>query len=409
MEQEGLGLQFREVQPQAFVVAAAERNPLEVVFLVLGAFVAEAFRVEAFRVAPVLGHVVGVQRRQVDQGVLGNAVALEGHLLGGAAREGGQRRSQAQGLAEYPAGLGHLFQVAVAEPVRMFRGGGHLVHLLRQGVLPLRVFAEQVDQRAERAGGGVVGGEQQEDHVVGDVLVAQAAFFLGRLAQLAEEVRGVRLALFRDQPGHELLQITPAAQAPVPEGARYRQTQHRQRGVRRVNEGLVHLVRFRTHAQAEENLRAHVQQQRLDAVEEGEGFAGGPGLQAAFHARPHTVDVAGQGRFFERLLHDTAVKLVVGEIAQHQAVGEQPLENRIPGRPAGEHMLLVAQHEFVGVRAEQGDAALKQHAAAIHQAVALGLAVHQTVVVTQKRQRVAEQRQAVIPRDMAQVALWHFW
>ena len=113
-----------------------------------------------------------------------------------------------------------------------------------------------------------MGSEQQEDHVVHHVLIAQAAFFFGGLAQLAEEIRGLAGPFLRDQIGDEFFQVAASCHAPVPQGARNRQAQYRQGGIRGVDKGFIYLVGFRAHVQAEENLRAHIQQQCLDMVEE---------------------------------------------------------------------------------------------------------------------------------------------
>ena len=193
MEQEGLGLQFGKVQAQTLVVAAAEGDPLIEMFFVFGALVTEAFRVEGVRIAPVLLHVMGEQGGDADQRVARQGVALERHVFHGTAREGGERRSHAQGLAEHPAGFFQLAQFVVVQAVLVHAG-----HFFSQLVLPVGMFCQQIDDGAQGAGGGVVGGEQQEDHVVHHVLIAQATFLVGGLAQFTEEVRGVAGAFLRD-------------------------------------------------------------------------------------------------------------------------------------------------------------------------------------------------------------------
>ena len=247
-------MQFGEVQPQAFVVAAAEGNPLVKVLLVFGTFVAEAFWIEGGRVAPVFFHVMGVERGHVDQGVFGQGVALVFHILDGAAGEGGQCRAHTQGLAEYPAGFFHFPQVVIVQSVL-----AQPFHFVDQHILPVRVFGQHVDNGAQGAGSGVVGGEQQEDHVVHHVLIGKTAFLVCRLAQFAEEIRGIAGAFLRDKSGDKILQIAAALHAPVPQQAGDRQAHNRQGGVGGVDKRLVYLVGFRAHFQAKKDLCAHVQ------------------------------------------------------------------------------------------------------------------------------------------------------
>ena len=52
-------------------------------------------------------------------------------------------------------------------------------------------------------------------------------------------------------------------------------------------------------------------------VQKTQFFAGGPVVQLAADVAVHAVQVAGQGRFLEGLLHDAPVKFMVGKITQH--------------------------------------------------------------------------------------------
>ena len=89
--------------------------------------------------------------------------------------------------------------------------------------------------------------------------------------------------------------------------------------------------------------------------------AGGPVLNFRADVLVHAIQVTGQCRFLEGLLHDAAMELVVGKVPQHQPIGKQLFQDGVPCRPAGKRMLRVLEDKLVGVWAKQGDAPLKQH------------------------------------------------
>ena len=223
VEQEGFGLQLGKIQPQTFVMATAEGDPLIKVFLVFCPVVTETFRIKAERLAPVFFHVMGVQGGDVHQRIFRQYVALVFHLFHRTARESGERGAHTQCFAEYPAGFFQFAQIIIIQ-----RGFAQALHFFYQDFLPLGVFGEHVDDRAQGAGGGVVGGEQQEDHVVHHVPIGQAAFFIRRLTQFAEEIRGVAVAFLRDQTGDKVFQIAAPFHAPVPQQAGDFQPDHGQ-------------------------------------------------------------------------------------------------------------------------------------------------------------------------------------
>ena len=79
-------LHLGEVQPQAHMRAAAERHPGETVPRA-DLFRLEAQRIEALRLGPDVGHVMGEGRGDADRGAGGNAVAAEFEVLQRAARQ----------------------------------------------------------------------------------------------------------------------------------------------------------------------------------------------------------------------------------------------------------------------------------------------------------------------------------
>ena len=125
-------------------------------------------------------------------------------------------------------------------------------------------------------------------------------------------------------------------------------------------------------------------------IKEAQGIAGLPGLDLAADVGVHAVQVAGQGRLLEGLLHDAAMELVVGEVTQHQPVGEQLFQEGVPGRAAGKHVLRILEDKLIGFRAQQGYAALKQYRALGHQAVFFRTLGHQLVVVLEEENGIAE-------------------
>ncbi len=104
----------------------------------------------------------------------------------------------------------------------------------------------------------------------------------------------------------------------------------------------------------------------------------------------HAVQVAGQCRLLECLLHDAAMEFMVGEITQHEPVGEQLFQERVPGGAAGKHVLRVLEDKLVGLRPQQGYAALKQHRSLGDQTVFFGPPGDQLVVVLEERDGVAQ-------------------
>ena len=72
-------------------------------------------------------------------------------------------------------------------------------------------------------------------------------------------------------------------------------------------------------------------------------------------------------------------------------------------------MLRVLEHKFVGIRAEQGNATLKQYRPLEDQPIFGGLIVDQFVIVLEKRDRRAKQRPAIITGEVLQFALGHPW
>ena len=155
--------------------AAAERRPQEAVLLVFLA--RKAVRIELVGVAPPLLHAVGIQRRDLHHGVRLQLVAAHFHLVDGAAHHHGHWRVHPQHLLEAVIQVGEgaaqvaVVQVLLAQPLQ----------LLAQALLPLLVVGQVIGGHGQRAGGGVVCRQQQENQVLTHHLVGKVFSLLGLL------------------------------------------------------------------------------------------------------------------------------------------------------------------------------------------------------------------------------------
>src|SRR5262249_44946027 len=94
------------------------------------------------------------------------------------------------------------------------------------------------------------------------------------------------------------------------------------------------------------------------------------------------------------------MQAVLVEIAQHQSARKQTVEDRGPSECRGEILLRIEQDQLVGVGPEQGHIGLTEDAGAIDEAVALDPSLDETLRVGEDAQRVADERPAVIARNM---------
>ncbi len=140
-----------------------------------------------------------------------------------------------------------------------------------------------------------------------------------------------------------------------------------------------------------------------------EGFVLWPRRQPALQMRVHGVEVALNGTFLKRALQDFPVVTVGVGVFEHQAIREQAVEQRVPGEAAGELPLAVFQHDFIGFGAEQHQVVLEQGIAARDQPEAAVALLHQTAIIPQKVEGLAEQRQTAVAGDMGQIFVRASW
>ena len=105
---------------------------------------------------------------------------------------------------------------------------------------------------------------------------------------------------------------------------------------------------------------------------------------------------------FERDRQRAPVQAMLVEIEQHQAARKQPAQDHLPAVGRGEQPALVEQHQLIGLRPEQGDAGFAEHAAAIDQTVFGGHSFDFAFGVGEDRQRPADDRPALVARNMFQ-------
>ena len=332
---------------------AAERLPGEAVRLVLPAVLGEALGVEDLRVRPVLGHVVRVQRHHRGEPAGRDLHAQDLGVLDGLAGEHRHRRVQSKRL------LHHQRQVRQSLELGQGGVGAQIQALPSQPVLPLHVAAELVDHRGHGAGGGVVRGHEQEDHLVDDVVVVDPPGRVGHLAQRGEQVLARVRAAGREMAAQELLQQSapPGGAAPLGERHRRAGADVSVGGLDAVDEGGVDAVELAgcgVLGAAHEHLGGQVQGVRLEGGVDLEGPVRGPGGDPGVDQRRERARVALEPGAGERLLHEVSVVAVLVEVEQHQpAVEERPHQVTPPGA-AGEGLVAVLQRGLAGVGADEG-------------------------------------------------------
>jgi hypothetical protein len=132
--------------------------------LVLGATGREPIGIEAQRVAPPFRHEMRVQWVDHDHGPGGDLVPVELDRARRHAGDGRERRVQAERLVDDTVERAGPSELVIAESL-VASSAAFVAH----AGLPLGMARELVHQRAERAGGGVVGGHHQEDQVIDDL------------------------------------------------------------------------------------------------------------------------------------------------------------------------------------------------------------------------------------------------
>ena len=349
------------MQPDAHMCAAAERHPG--ILVPLGDFRGgKSQRIEARRIGPVFGHLVGDLRADPDLRSSRNAIAFEGEIAHCAARHSRNRRDQAQRFLERHLGQFHSRHIVIGDIAGPTRNRHRLGAQL---ALPFGVLEQIIQHRAGRAGDRIVRGEHQEDHVIDHLAhVEQAAVFTGGVGELAEHILaprtfGARLASLERFGGEQLDQEFTPGDPPTHRGARPRLADDPDRGVDQIDERLVDLGRFRTPRDAQKAVRRQIERQLLDCRVEQHRRSiftlaapiahtlGDPAVER-IGIMPHRLGL-------ERDRQRPAIDPVRLEIDQHQPAREQLIERRTPALLARKQLVAIEQQQFVGIGPDQRD------------------------------------------------------
>ncbi len=245
--------------------------------------------------------------------------------------------------------------------------------------------------------------------MVDDVLRRQQrAVVVGGAAELRKQVLAAALAPQRDLPrevGDDALTALDAAghlrAGPGLADWRDSRCDH-------VDERLHDLVDLRSDIGAEERCRGQVQRHLFHRRIEQDR----PWLRRPFrNARRDSGIQAGKIRLHRSGLEGDRqrppVQAMFLEVEQHQAAREQPAEHHLPAPGGGKQFRLVEQHQLVRLRPEQRHAGLAENAAAIDAAVLRRHLLDLAPRVGKDGQGTADDRPALITRDMGQRLALH--
>ena len=382
--------------------AAAIRHPGEAVAVALR-LVGEAQRIEFFRLRPDVGHVVGEQRIDADHGAGRYRIALEVKVANGAS---GHRRHwwlQPQRFLERHLGERHRREIVEAGGCR--RSQTETGNFVAQLLLPLRMGGQFTYERRQRRGQRIVRRHHQETHVIDDILRReQRAVFMGRMAKLREQVVAAALGAADRNLFGEIGDDALAA----PDAARHRcagerLSDHGDRSRHHVNECIRDVVDFGSDAGAEKGGCREVERELLHRrVEQHRPRLRLPFRNPRRDAGVELPQIGFHWARFERHRQSAAVQPMLFEIEQHQPARKQQAENAAPAERRGELLGLVEQHQLVGIGPEQHEAGLAEQMAAIDQAVFPGLPFDLPLGVGEHFQRLADQRPALVARNMRQ-------
>ena len=285
-------------------------------------------------------------------------------------------------------------------------GDAEAFDFVAQLLLPLRMGGQFADERRQRRGQRVVRRHHQETHVIDDVLRReQRAVLMGRLAQLREQIVA---AAFRAADRNLLGEIGDDALAAL-DAARHRRagqrlSDHGDGSRHHVDEGAGDLVDLGADAGAEKRRRREVERELLHrGIEQ---HRSGLRLPLRHPRRDAGVEV-GQIGFhrpgLERHRQRAAVQAMLLEIQQHQPARKQQAENPVPSHSVEENCLAWSNSTSSLASGPSSDeAGLAEQMAAIDQAVFCGLPFDLSLGVGEHLQRLADQRPALVARNMRQ-------
>ena len=274
-------------------------------------------------------------------------------VLDGRARDRGHRRHQAQRLLHHQVQRPQLRELLVADRVARNRQG-----LLAAPLLPLRVLAQVLHHRRDGDRGRVVRGHEQEDHVVDDVVVAEALAVDLHPAQHGEQIVAVARPPCRQVLAEELLHSASTDQAAVPTPARHGIPHESGRRLDTVDERGVDLIEARlagAGGAAHEYLHREVQRQLFEPGIDLHALPRLPLLDGGADRRVDRCRVPGEAVGGERLLHEAAVGHVLVEAQEHQTTVEERPDEELPRLTVGERLVPVLEDHSRRLRPEQRD------------------------------------------------------
>ena len=315
----------------------------------------EPLGVEAERVVPELGVAVGRIGTDDDRRLRGDRVAIDVERRLGLARHAVGRRVEAHGLLD-----DHR---RVLERPHVLQPGGPAgkkgVDLLVDPALHVGVVAKQVQRERQRRGGRLVPGQQEDEGLVPDLVVAEPLPRLG-VAGADEQAHEVRpavgvAAVVGDEVVHDLVDVgLHGVRPPVAEG---RPVLRGPEGVDRPLEGPLAQVRHPVledrqhvlHVGAEDRLADHPQRHprhvgaQVDGAPVGERPPAVHGLGPLLHDHR---DVVAHGLVREQGLHLPLLALPHVAVGRQQPVAEELSELDVAlvalvevVGPGGQHVL----------------------------------------------------------------------
>ena len=226
-----------------------------------------------------------------------------------------------------------------------------------------------------------------------------------RLAQLREQIVAALLAADRDLFGEVGDDALPAAHAPRHRGAGPWLADRRHRRRHHVDEGLGDLVHFGPEIAAEERGRGEVERELFHRrIAQHLARLAAPLLDPRGDTGIELREIGLHRPRLERHRQRPAVQPVLVEIQHHQPAREQQPKDRSPAIGRGEVLGLVEQHQLVGLGAEQRDAGLAEHPAAIHRAIGRGHPLDLALGVGEHLKGAADDRPAFVAGNMAERA-----
>ena len=343
-------LELGESQPETHVFATAEGQPEMGVPAVLLATEAETVGIEALRIGPPLGHAVGVDRIDRDHRTFGDGEAVVLEVADRDARNRRERWVQAQRFVD---AVGQGLQTVLV--LETHHGFTERQALLADALLPFWVERQQVGERGQGAGGGVVGRHHQENRVVDDLLIVQPlpVFALG-LAQPAQGVSAGVGPTRGEQARERLGQLALAFEALLEFESGNWKSQDRHGGGHHGFEAAVQPGRLGSDLHPDKDVEGHFERELLVGREGEDPIAlGDPIRDGVLDPRVHAAAVLGQGCGSEGLAQDAPVAAVVRAVSKQQAAAEDASHDELPGPFRGEDPVAVQQQEAIGFGPEQ--------------------------------------------------------